>query len=169
MPGQVLFPYLTWVKVTVSATLIGFEGGWLHTKCRWPRHARSQAPRQRVKTKTWATPGMRDFYKLASNPQHFITFASLPFSWPSPDCVYPFSHNFTPAISVQNSNFHQFLTKSTVIQAFHEFVSLHRYSATHGWDHVLNHGALHHPSPFLCLLICSFLSQMRNKQILFRL
>ena len=39
--------------------------------------------------------------------------------------------------------------KNLVIQVFHEFVTLHRYSATHVWDHMFNHGALHHPSPFL--------------------
>ena len=39
---------------------------------------------------------------------YILTFVFLPFSWPSPDCLCPFSQSFTPAIWVQNFNFTSF-------------------------------------------------------------
>ena len=59
--------------------------------------------------------------------------------------------------------FTNFSQKSFVIQVFHEFVTLHRYSATRVWDHMFNRGALHHPSPFL-LSFEIFLSTPDEKQ-----
>ena len=49
----------------------------------------------------------------------------------------------------ETPTFTDFSQKSSVMQVFHELVILHRYSATHVWDHMFNLGALYHPSPFL--------------------
>ena len=95
---------------------------------------------------------------LLQSPSIFLLF-----SWPAPHCVCPFSHGFTPAIWVRNSNFYWFLTKIFCMQVFHELVILHRCSATHVWDHMFNQGALYHPSPFL-LSFEMFLPKPDEKQ-----